>query len=141
MDRFTKLMIQTAKGNPVIGEYSVSESDAAIRNHFFEVLELNEDASVKEIKRAVRKHKAEVFEIIEDTIEEMLISGWGDNPFFRQFVEVRNLADGDTNEFYVADNSILTVSEFSGNHHDLHRQKLGMGRSYSVKTSWYGINF
>lgn len=72
-------------------------------------------------------------------MEELLISGWGDNPFFRDFVEVKNIAAGDQNVFYIPDNSILTVSKFSGNHHDLIRQKLGMGEEFSVTTNWYGI--
>ena len=51
------------------------------------------------------------------------------------------MALGDTNEFYVPDESILTVSEVSGNHHDLFRQRLGEGRTFAVKTSWYGVKF
>ena len=49
--------------------------------------------------------------------------------------------DGDTNEFYVPDDSILTVSELSGNHHDIVRQRLAEGSTFRVKTSWYGVKF
>ena len=49
------------------------------------------------------------------------------------------MADGDTNEFYVPDEVILTVSELSGNHHDIIRQRLAEGQTFSVRTSWYGI--
>lgn len=134
---FTKLMIDTAKGCPEV--YSVAQANRAIRKRFAAAMGIEEGASVKEIRRAFRKNKWNVYEIIEDVIDERLQSGWGDNPFFRQFVEVKNLADGDTNEFFVPDDSILTVTKFSGNHHDLTRQKLGMGRSFSVTTDWYGI--
>ena len=138
MDKiFTKLLIDTAKGCPA--KYSAGEANDAIRKHFFEVLGIDETTNVKEIRRALRRHKVEVFEIIEDTIDEMLISGWGENPFFRELVETKNLADGDRNEFYVPDKSILTVSKFSGSSHDLLRQKLGFGESFSVLTNWYGI--
>ena len=34
-------------------------------------------------------------------------------------VEVRNLALGDTNEFFVNDSSVLTVSKYAGGHHDI----------------------
>lgn len=117
MNEFTKLMIDTGRGNIV--KYSVGEGSEAIRKHFFEILGVNEDATPKEMRRAMRTHKAEVFAIIEDVIDELLISGWNDNPFFRDMVEIKNLADGDRNEFYVPDDSVLTVSKFSGNHHDI----------------------
>lgn len=114
--KFTNLLIDTARG--CVENYDKNPNEA-IRTHFFEVLGIEPTKDVKTIRRAFRKNKAEVYEIIEDTIEEMLITGWGDNPFFRDLVEVNNLRDGDQNEFYVPDDSILTVSKFSGNHHDI----------------------
>lgn len=136
-NEFKRLLIDTGKGCPI--QYSVGEADQAIRKKFNEVLGTDENSTVKERRRAYRMHKNEVFAIIEDVIDELLVSGWTDNPFFRDFVEVKNLADGDKNEFYVPDKSILTLSKFSGNHHDIIRQKLGMGSSFSLTTSWYGI--
>lgn len=138
MNEFLKLMVNTGKGIPT-KTYSIADSTQAIRNHFNEIMGLSEDARPRDIKKAFRRHKVECYEIIEEYIDEMLVSGWGDNPFFRQFVEIKNLNDGDKNEFYVPDNSILTVSDISGNHHNLIRQKLGMGHAYSVKTKWIGI--
>lgn len=114
---FTKLMIDTAK-NAVIN-YTKEEANEAIRNRLFEALGIDATSSVKEIRRAYRRNKTAVFDIIEDVIDERLVSGWGDNPFFQQFVEVKNLNDGDRNEFIVEDDSILTLTKFSGNHHDL----------------------
>ena len=138
MDKnFTKLLLDTAKGKTI--KYSLAESDEAIRQHFFEVLGIEPTSNRRDIRKALRRKSYDVYELIEETINEMLISGWGDNPFFKQFVDVKNLAAGDSNVFYVPDKSILTVSKFSGNHHDLLRQKLGMGESFNVHTDWYGI--
>ena len=138
MDKnFTKLLLDTAKGKTI--KYSLAESDEAIRQHFFEVLGIEPTSNRRDIRKALRRKSYDVYELIEETINEMLISGWGDNPFFKQFVDVKNLAAGDSNVFYVPDKSILTVSKFSGNHHDLIRQKLGMGESFNVHTDWYGI--
>lgn len=138
MDKnFTKLLLDTAKGKTI--KYSLAESDEAIRQHFFEVLGIEPTSNRKEIRKALRRKSYDVYELIEETINEMLISGWGENPFFKQFVDVKNLAAGDSNVFYVPDKSILTVSRFSGNHHDLLRQKLSMGESFNVHTDWYGI--
>ena len=138
MDKnFTKLLLDTARGKTI--KYSLAESDEAIRQHFFEVLGIEPTSNRKEIRKALRRKSYDVYELIEETINEMLISGWGENPFFKQFVDVKNLAAGDSNVFYVPDKSILTVSKFSGNHHDLLRQKLGFGESFTVHTDWYGI--
>lgn len=135
---FTKLMIDTAHG--VNAEnYSAADSTEAIRNRFREVLGVAADCSRKEMHRAIRRHKQDIYEVIEDTIEDLRVSGWSDNPFFNEYVEQKNIALGDVNDFYVEDDSLLTISKFSGNHHDLIRQKLGAGESFTVKTSWYGV--
>lgn len=134
---FSRVMIDAA--NDEVQEYSVEQANALIRKKFNAILGIPDDASRKTIRKAIRRHQVEVFEIMEETLENLLISGWGDNPFFQEYVENKNLADGDANEFYVADDTILTVSRFSGNHHNLTRQKLGHGESFSVTTDWYGI--
>lgn len=124
-----------------LGKERVSKKDAndKIREVMNQVLELGEKPSRKEIKNAMRRHKIDVYEVIEEVVPNLLATGWGDNPFFREFVEERNLDTGATNEFYAEDDVILTVSEVSGNHHDLIRERLGSGQSYSAKMSWYGV--
>lgn len=134
---FSQLMLDTA--HKKVKKFSDEDANLAIRKKFANVLGVDLDCSKKTLRKAIRRHKIDVFEILEETLENLLISGWGENPFFREWVEQKNLADGDTNEFYVDEISILTVSRFSGNHHDLIRQKLGIGESFSVKTEWYGI--
>ena len=47
-------------------------------------------------------------------------SGWNSgNARFMDLVQEINIANGDQNEFYVEDNSLLQVSRFAGNHHDV----------------------
>lgn len=135
---FTKLMVDTAHG--VNAEnYSSTDSNEAIRNRFREVMGVAKDCSRKELHRAIRRHKQDIYEVIEDTVEDLKVSGWNANPFFTTYVEQKNIALGDVNDFYVEDDSLLTISKFAGNHHDLIRQKLGSGESFTVKTSWYGV--
>lgn len=136
LQTFSRLMVDTA--NNAVVEFSIDKANTAIRNKMFAVLGLDVGANRREIRKAIRKHKVDVYEIIEDTLENMLVTGWGENPFFKEFVETQNYADGDRGEFYVADESILTISKLSGNHHDVLRQKLGFGESFTVKTDWYG---
>lgn len=133
---FSRLMYETARG---MEKVSKEEANNKIRTIMFKVLGVDETATKKEIRKAIRRHKVDIFEVIEETIDNLLVSGWGSNPFFNNYVEIRNLADGDTNEFYVPDEVILTVAELAGNHHDILRQRLGEGSTFTVKTRWYGL--
>ena len=134
---FSQLMIDAAKNE--VKQYTKAEANDKIREVMFKVLGVEEGCSRKELRRAIRRHRQDVFEVIEETVQNLLVSGWGENPFFNEFVEMKSMALGDTNEFYVPDEVILTVSELSGNHHDIIRQRLGAGKTFPVKTSWYGV--
>lgn len=134
---FSKLMLDTAKNE--LKEVSKEKANAKIREKFNAILGIENGCNRKALRRAIQRHRLDIYEIIEDTVENMLVSGWGENPFFKDFVDLRNLSDGDENEFFTKDNTILTVSEISGNHHALIRQKLGFGEAYRVKTGWYGV--
>jgi hypothetical protein len=135
---FSKILLDSANGT---SEYSKVEANAIIKAKFNEILGFSADEkpSKKELRKAIRRHKIDIYEIIEETVENMLISGWSENPFFMEYVESKNLSDGDKNLFYSPDESLLIASEFSGNSHELLRQKLGFGQEFSIKTSWYGI--
>lgn len=139
MNEITRVMLNTSYGLPS-GQYSVEDSNTTIRKYFEAELGIPEGCKdVRIIKKALRRNKVKFFEIIEETVENLLVSGWRENEFFERFVEFRNLQLGQKNLFYVPDESILTVSEFSGDHNDLRRQKLGAGSEYSVAIRDYGI--
>lgn len=131
-----QLMIDTARG---VQEVSKKEAEDAIRNMMFSVLEINQKDvdNPKIYRRALKRNKDRLFEVIEDVVNDMLVQGWSNDPFFMRFVETKNLADGDKNEFWTEQEITLAVAEVSGDHHDIFVQRLGEGESYSVKTSVY----
>ena len=139
------LMFDVASGREVFDEeqgrvMSKAECNEAIKKVCFEALGLTDKATDKEIKRALKKDSATaLFEVIEEVIDEKIAYGLGENEFFNQFVETKNMADGDRNEFWVDDDILLTVAKVSGDHHDLVVQRLGSGTSYSVPTSVYAV--
>ena len=135
---FSKLLHDAAYGVYESG-MTKADADKMIRGQFRLILGLEENAKPKEIRRAITAHKNEIFAIIEDAVDDMLTSGWTDNEFFRDFVDIRNLAIGDENEFVSEDKTILTVGKLSGDHWDIDRQKLGVGESFRVPTSWAGL--
>ena len=136
---FSKLLVDAAKKN--VEEYSQAEANKKIVEKFRAALGIEPNDRPQAVRRAIRANQQLVFTIIEETIEEMMITGWMENPFFNSYVETKNLALGDTNDFYVPADSILSVSKVSGNHHNLIRQRLAGGRHFAVTTEWFGLNF
>ena len=135
---FSQLLADAARG---VFQSGITAADAneMIKEKFRLIMGIDETASKKEIRRAINRHKNEIFEVIEDTVDNMLTSGWTDNEFFNDFVEIKNLALGDANEFETEDQSVLTVGKLSGDHWDIDRQRLGIGETYRVPTSWVGL--
>ena len=134
---FNKLMLDYS--HDMLDGISAREANDKIVEIFRNIIGCDEKSTKAEIRRGIRRNQNLIFDLIEVVIDDALISGWQENPFFKEFVEVRNLAMHDKNEFYVPDDSVLSVMKVSGNHHDLLRQRLGAGKTFSVETSWYGI--
>ena len=65
-----------------------------------------------------------------------LPKAWDNSPFYDQFVEVKNGALGDKNEYVIDQAGVLVASRFSGNHWDTERQKIQGKRGFSVPTEW-----
>ena len=110
--------------------------DEIIRTKIFEVLGVD-----KITKRDMRKPAVQqlAFEILTVTIEETFNKGVYEDEFFMQFAEIANLAHGDANEFYLEDDAVLTVSQHSGNHWNIRRQKFEGGNKFTVDTKAYAI--
>ena len=136
---FNELLLDS--GNNVFEKYSKEESSTIIRNQFTKIMGLDfKQATPMKRRQAWRDHSKELATLIEDVIVDKMNSGWNAaNARFMEYVEEVNIANGDKNEFYVEDNSLLQVSKFAGNHHDIVRQAVKPGKSFSVETSWYAI--
>lgn len=131
-NELVKLCIDTA--NNRVQNYSKNDANEVIRKAFFEIL-----GTEKPTYKDIRKHKTTVFEIIEEVLSQTILNGINENDFYMQFADVRNVAFGDSLEFYVPDNTMLVASKLSGNHWDITRQKLDAGTSFTVKTDWFGL--
>ena len=136
-DDFSRLMFDAGLNR--LDGIEPKVANAKIREVMFSVLGVDENSSKKEVRKALRRHKVDVYEVIEETVERLLAVGWGQNPFFERFVEIRNLADGDSAEFLVDDASILVVSKVSGNHHDIIRQKYNAPTRITIPMDWYAV--
>lgn len=135
---FSKLMLDAAAGNFEEG-VNAKNANEKIVSMFRQVIGLDEKANKIEVRKAIRRNQSALFAIIEEVVEDLLVSGWQNNEFFNEFCDIKNLALGDQNEFYVADDSILSVSRIADGHWDIDRQRLGAGRRFSVETATYGL--
>ena len=126
-------------GNYVAGNVDTSNRsmDDEIRDRFEKEILHGEKYSY----RTYRKYKNDIYEILETTLDQTLPEGWKENEFFDRFVETIRVDLGDKNEFYAEDNGYFTVSKFSGNHWDTIRERMDMGKSFSVETSWWEVHF
>lgn len=136
---FSELLLDAARGE--VKEYSAKEANKKIVEKFRAALGIEPTDRPQHVRRAIRANQNLVFTLIEETVEEMIITGWMENPFFMQYVETKNLALGDENDFYVEDDSILSVSKIANGSHNMIRQRLGAGRHFSVAGEWFGIKF
>ena len=115
-------------------ENQTKYTDQAVREAFFEIL-----GQDKLTWQAWRNHKNEIFTVMENVLTTNLPQAWEMSPFYRQFVEYRNGALGEKNEYVIDQDGMLVASRFSGNHWDTERQKLQGKRSFSVPTEWIYI--
>lgn len=130
-----KLAVDSIKNPAQVQHYSNGkDADTVIRAAFHKLMG-TETPTMKDIRR----HKVAIFEIIEEVLDETYLRGIQEDEFFLQFAEVRNVALGDSVEFYVEDDAVLIASEHAGNHWNINRQKLEGGQSFPVKTKSIAI--
>ena len=146
---FKKLTYDLNHGNDIY-EYdedgnqrkiSKKEANKAVRKILMEVCDLTEDdlKSNKRRKRAIEQHHNEVFELIESDIDFKVNTGFQENEWFENYVDYRNLALGDDEEYWTKDKIMLVVAEISADHHDLTFQNLNEGTYTKLHTKHYGM--
>ena len=143
-DSVKNLMFDLSDGLDICDEegnkVNKKEAEAKMRNIIFSVLDLDpsKKPTKRDIKRAFNRHGEEFFEVIEELVDMKVNTGLRDNDFFNDFVDYRNVALGDSVEFYTEDKTILSVSRVAGHHHDFSLQRLGAGESTTIPMSTYG---
>lgn len=136
---FQTLLHDATIGKGEVEGFTKKEVNDKIVSLFRQAIGCDEHSTAKEIRKAIRRNQSVVFDLLEEVIDNMLITGWQNDSFMMKYVDQKNLALGDKNEFYVEDDSMLSVMKVSGNHHDIIRQRLGAGSKTSVTTYWVGL--
>ncbi len=130
MDKKQILSIaRDATRNTLAGNYSISDASTALR----EELKAANGGSTIIDRRALRANPA-LYDIVEDLITVITTEGVRGDEFFMNFVDERNLALGDKNEFVVPQNSTFVVAKMADGISTPRRQRIGEATKISVPT-------
>lgn len=130
-----KLAVDSYRGH-VAGNYSVDDSMEVLRQALIEA----NGGSTKLDYRAIRDGKCNgLFAIVEEIINKTVIEGLPDSCPLFNYVDFRNVAEGDTNIFEVSDDGAFIVSDIADGTQGLRRQRITGGEEITVKTQLKGI--
>ncbi|WP_252225056.1 MULTISPECIES: hypothetical protein [unclassified Clostridium] len=130
-----KLGVDEIKQVPV-KDFSSADRNTVIRAKFNELMGTEKGFDVM----AYNRHKYDIFEILKETLQQTITDGQNSqDSFYSQFVEERNIAWGDKQEFEIENDAYLTVGEISGNNWNMDRQRIDKGAVFPVKTSAFYI--
>lgn len=120
---------------------SNKEANKAVRKILMEVCDLTEEdlKSKKRRERAIEMHHNELFELIETDVDFKIETGFNESEWFNDFVDKRNLALGDDEEYWTKEKITLVVAEITNGIHDLTLQYLNEGTPHKLHTKTYGV--
>lgn len=135
MNDVIKLAVDMYKGH-VAGNYSASDSKEVIRQA---LIEANGGSTTLDF-RAVRDGQCnKLFALIEEIITKTVIEGLPDSCPLFNYVDFRNIAEGDTNVFEIEDDGLFFVAEIADGTQGLRRQRMVGGEELTIRTKLKGI--
>lgn len=139
-DDFRNLMMDYVKGS-FSNNVSKSKANDKIRDISLQLFGLNKDTvkNERDRKRAIRDNSRAFFDVIEEIEDYKITVGIQENETFNAYVEYRNLAYGDSAQFYTDEDIILSVSKTAGDHHDISLQPYEVGSSYTLPIAAYAV--
>lgn len=130
-----KLAVDTYKGH-VAGNYSVDDSMEVLRQALIEA----NGGSTKLDYRSIRDGKSKgLFAIVEEIINKAVVEGLPESCPLFDYVDYRNVKEGDSNLFVLKDNGVFIVSDIADGTQGLRRQRITGGEEITVKTQLKGI--
>lgn len=134
MNKLVQLGIDVYKGN-IPTTYEGVTSNEVFRKALIEA----NKGSDKITTRGIRDGKYNgLFAVIEEAITSITVGGIAeDNPLFN-YVEFRNLNEGDSAKFIIQDEVVVSVSEVANGVNNLRRQRYLGGEEIEVATRLYG---
>lgn len=135
MNDIIKIAVDAYRGK-LAGNYSKDGVMAELRNALVEA----HGGFTKLDIRAIRDGKCgALFAIVEKILTKTIVEGLpASSPIFG-FVDMRNMALGDTPEFYIPDDSLLAVADIAAGTQGVRRQRIVDGTTITVSTQLKAI--
>lgn len=130
-----KLAVDSYK-NKLAGKYSQEDSQEVLRQA---LIEANGGSEKLDFRRIRNGECGKVFELVEEIINKTVVEGLPESCPLFNFVEWRNLKEGDTNIFTIKDNGKFVVADIAYGTQGLRRQRITGGEEITVKTQLKGI--
>lgn len=89
--------------------------------------------------KTLRRNKVEIFEIIEELVPTIIMEGLTGNEFWNRYVDYRNIARGDKNEFVTESDEEFVVTVIADGIATPRRQRIGAHTSTGIETSIHAI--
>ena len=141
-DEMNTLMQDVVLGREIFDDgrvVSKAEANARILDFSRKVLGITDANDRKEVRRALRDNGREWLDIIEDTVTVAIEAGFTASMWFDNLVETKTIAYGDRQDFYVENDSILSVAKAGTSHHDHIMQRIGAGQPITIPTALYVV--
>ncbi len=129
MNDVVKLAIDLASGN--LGNFSVQDANETLRQSIIRIF-----GSEKPNIYQWEAHKNEVFQIISISLGTSIVSGISNQ--FDNWVEVRNMAYGDSPVFDIENPSLFRFATVSAGNGELRSQRIHNGK-LPVSATWRGV--
>lgn len=130
MNDMVKLALDNYRGRTE--KYSSEDAQESIRKG---LIELNNGKTTLDY-RAIRDGKCPgLFSFIETVLGATTIEGLQGDEYFNQFVDYRNVAEGEQNLFRVDDNDLFVVSKAANGTQGIRRQRLGGAKEIAIPTA------
>ena len=78
---FQALLTEATKGKGEVEGFSKKEVNDKIVSKFRAAIGCDETSTAKEIRKAIRRNQSVVYDLIEEVIDNMMITGWQNDPF------------------------------------------------------------
>lgn len=127
-----KLGVDCAKGT--VTKYSLDDGNKAFRNA---LIAMNGGKTTLGLK-SFRDNK-ELFALIERVIDQTVPSGLTKNDFFNEWVEERNVGEGDAEKFLIEVESNFVVADISRGNQGIRRQRIEAGKEITLTPTARGI--
>jgi hypothetical protein len=130
MNDIVKLAVDAYRGN--VEKYSITQSQETLRKALISANNGKTSLDYKDIRDG---KCVGLFTLIETILDATVVEGLQGDEYFNNFVDFRNVAEGDSPIFYVEDNNFFVVADSADGTYGIRRQRLNGVSEATIPTT------